>query len=538
MKRLYIVLVLVLGFVLTACTSTNTATSPVQSTAAKATTTSAPTVATSTAVSQASAASSTPKRGGILKAVPKNATQAFGYPTDMVYPAASEWTVPCLDSLVGMDAKGNFIPTQLSTAYQVAPDGKSLTLALRKGVKFHDGSAFNASVAKWNLDIMVKAKIPGFETWTSVDAVDDYTLRISFPQYLNTMLYQIASNGKMISQAATEKNGIESAHTHPVGTGPFKFVSYTPNVSLKYERNDDYWGEKPYLDGIEYSLITDEMAKSAALESGGVDIIFNTTPQTGEALRKKGYIVGMAKENLIYLCPDSVNESSPLSNLKVRQAIEYAIDRKALKELGNGFWSAVNQPSTSSTPGYVKNFEGREYNVNKAKQLLAEAGFANGFKMTIVYSKSLVIPDDAMAVVQKYLSAVGITTDLQPVPANQRTDFTVNGWKNGVIAGGTYSGLDYLTALQRNFGGKMFISMEKPADFVKVLNQAATAIDTPTMEKFSQQVNMLIHENAMFTPLWAAPQNIFVEQTYVKDAALYETGGTYDWTPGKTWLSK
>ena len=129
---------------------------------------------------------------------------------------------------------------------------KSITFNLRKGVKFHDGSDFNAEVAKWNLDNMIKAEASAFASWASVDIIDDYTIRVNFTKWQSTLPMSFAEGNPwapMVSKAAFEKNGLEWMRANPVGTGPFKFESFQLDASLKVVRNPDYWIKgKPYLD--------------------------------------------------------------------------------------------------------------------------------------------------------------------------------------------------------------------------------------------------------------------------------------------------
>jgi peptide/nickel transport system substrate-binding protein len=175
MRKVSVVLILalVLVLILTACASTPPTTS-------MATTTVKPTTSTPTTL--------TPKYGGVLKIVPRLISQVFGYPKDMSYSQAVDNSAPCLESLVGVSNTGEFVTTKLATAYQVAPDGKSVTFTLRKGVKFHDGTDFNATAAKWSLDLIKASKAVGTEQWTTIDAVDDYTVRINLKKFTNTLM--------------------------------------------------------------------------------------------------------------------------------------------------------------------------------------------------------------------------------------------------------------------------------------------------------------------------------------------------------------
>jgi ABC-type transport system substrate-binding protein len=523
---LMIVLLMAVSLTLTSCSSFTPTT--------KAETSTNPTPSASPAL--------TPKSGGILKVVPRNTSPVFGYPGDLAQMGAVDISYPCLEALCFTDARGGFLP-RLATAAQFAQDGKSVTFTLRKGIKFHDGTDFNATAAKWNLDLSKKARIAGTEQWTSTEVIDDYTVRINLKQYQNAIFSNMAINSsQMSSPTAFDKLGVDKIHTYPVGTGPFKFVSYTADVGVKYERNDDYWGGKPYLDGVEVVFIADDMARAAALQSGGVDILFNVTSETANSLRSKGYNLGNgAQDQIQTMFPDSANTDSPLSNLKVRQAIEYAIDRKALSELGNGFWIPLTEMSTPTTVGYISGFEGRQYNLVKAKQLLTEAGFANGFDTKIIYSPTLSAPQDSMVAVQQFLSKIGINVELQPLSGPDKSAVYSNGWKNGLIVGSTYGGPTYISAISRNLeptGKNVYVSTARPSGWDDLLKQVGTASDDATYENLSQKIVMTIYDDTTVIPLWAAPQNIFVQQNYVQDAGIFKTGSTFSWTPEKVWLNK
>ncbi len=144
-----------------------------------------------------------------------------------------------------------------------------ITFTLRKGVKFHDGTDFNAEAVKFNLEAKKAAKMSGTEDWSSIDILDDYTVRINLLQYVNTALARFtAIYGAMVSPTAFKKNGIDWARWNPVGTGPFQFVGFERDVSAKYKRFEGYWQKgKPYLDGVEYLYIKDPMTQSATMEA-------------------------------------------------------------------------------------------------------------------------------------------------------------------------------------------------------------------------------------------------------------------------------
>jgi peptide/nickel transport system substrate-binding protein len=197
---------------------------------------------------------------------------SIGYPPDLIGDASS---CPQLniEGLLRENNKGEMSPW-LAESYKVADDLKSITFTLRKGVKFHDGSDLNAQVAKWNLDNRIAAKLEPF--WTSIDIVDDYTVRVNLNQWRNTIIRNFGDGpgGWMISKAAFDKNGLDWVRQNPVGTGPFKFVSFARDTSYKTVKNPNYWQTgKPYLDGVDVVFVSDPLTQQAVMKSGAADMM-------------------------------------------------------------------------------------------------------------------------------------------------------------------------------------------------------------------------------------------------------------------------
>ncbi len=228
---------------------------------------------------------------------------------------------PCLEVLVNEDLTGHDIPC-LAESWQVAPDGKSITFYLRKGVKFQDGTDWNAQAAKFNIDAFMVAKKPGTGQFTSVEVVDDYTVKVNLKQYQNSILGSMAVSDVFVSPTAYNTKGIDWARWNPVGTGPFKFVSFARDVSLKFARFDGYWQKGlPYLDAIEDTVIQDTMTRAASFQTGAGQVISSADVKTAFDLAAKGYDVINQPNGYATLLPDSANADSPFANPKVRQAV-------------------------------------------------------------------------------------------------------------------------------------------------------------------------------------------------------------------------
>ena len=184
-------------------------------------------------------------------------SNVFGYPPRIVG-AARDYAPPFFDRLLSIGDDGKYKPG-LALSWDTSKDGKTITFKLRQGVTFHDGTPFNAQAVKSNLDNLIPPKATILSGITSVDVVDDYTVKLNLPAYNNLILYHFAANPAtyMYSPEALKKNGADWATTHPVGTGPFMLKDYQPNISLTLVKNPNYWQKGlPYLDGIEITYGT------------------------------------------------------------------------------------------------------------------------------------------------------------------------------------------------------------------------------------------------------------------------------------------
>ena len=230
------------------------------------------------------------------------------------------------------------------------------------------------------------AKKPGPNQFISVEVLDDYTVKVNLKQYQNSILGSMAVSDVFVSPTAYNTKGIDWARYNPVGTGPFKFVSFARDVSLKFTKFDGYWQKGlPYLDGIENAVIQDPMTRAATFQSGDGNVISSADARTASDLGARGYDVISQANGYAVLLPDSANPDSPFAKQKVREAVEYAIDKAAIaKALGYGFWTADYQATIPTGMAYNSDITGRLYDPQKAKQLLAEAGYPNGFDTTII----------------------------------------------------------------------------------------------------------------------------------------------------------
>ena len=352
-----------------------------------------------------------PQPGGVMKILMSRPATLFGYPPTIVGPDR-DFAPPFFNRLLAIGDDGKYQP-ELALSWDTSADGKTITFKLRQGVKFHDGTPFNAQAVKSNLDKLIPPNPVIIDGITSVDVVDDYTVKINLTNYNNLILYQLASSYAcyMYSPTALQKNGPDWAATHPVGTGPFILKDFQPNISMTFAKNPDYWEKGlPYLDGMQINSVLDAMTQMMTFKAGQANAIYDASPTTAAQLRDAGYTLQIAPGAMYTLAFDSKN-SEIFAKAKVRQAIEYAIDKEAIcNGPGVGLYKPAYQIVTSDSPDYNPSCPPRKYNPEMAKKLLAEAGYPNGFSFKGFFQDNTW--KDGVVAVQSYLDKVGIKMEI------------------------------------------------------------------------------------------------------------------------------
>ena len=482
----------------------------------------------------------TPQYGGIMKIVDMaEGAQPIGVPWENST-IDTKLMPPCVETLLLEKVSGQVVP-HLAKSYKVDLENKYMTFYLQQGVKFHDGTDFNAEAAKWNLDHAIEGKVA--QGWDSVEVVDEYTVRVHFTDYQNVFLSRAASRATgFISPTAFEKNGIEWARWNPVATGPFKFVKFQRGNILEYTRNEKYWQKgKPYLDGVQYLFIRDPLTQQAAMRSKDpderVDVLSVTSGEQAAMMKAQGFEVLSMPIGPISMIPDSANADSPLSNLKVREAISYAINREGIvKARGFGIWKAAYQMQPDVMPTYLPNYQGRRYDPEKAKKLLAEAGYPDGFSIKLIIMPAMV-DRDAMVAVQSDLKKVGIEAELEFPDMGGYSNYRFKGWHNGFMVHHTRAlsnfNLTFSIYFLPNF--KQFPSLKRADGLIPAI-EASNATTEPSAEK-GQPLSRIIEENCMVIPIYYVYE-LYIIQPTVKDAGFTVYSGSSVWKPEDAWLSK
>jgi peptide/nickel transport system substrate-binding protein len=291
------------------------------------------------------------------------------------------------DKLVDIDPTGKLVP-MLATSWELSSDAKSITLSLRKGVVFHDGEPFNAAAVKFNIERSKtleesrrKSELGPVDT---VDVVDDYTVRFNLKQPYAPLLAQLADrSGMMISPKAAKAMSPAEFGAHPVCSGPFTFVERVPQERVVVKKFDKHWNAANiHFDQITYVTMPDSVVRFSNVLSGQLDIgvgILATDIKRGEAdPRIHMYSTpGLGFDFLHINMGSAPKNNGPIStNPKLREALELSIDRNALvTAISNGAYLVGNQPVPPTSPYYIKDLPVPSRNLERAKQLVKEAGF-------------------------------------------------------------------------------------------------------------------------------------------------------------------
>ena len=297
------------------------------------------------------------------------------------------------DKLVDIDENLAIVP-MLGTSWKVSADGKTVTFKLREGVKFHDGTPFNAEAVKANFDRMRDPKFPSarrseIAPVTGVTAVDPSTVQINLERPYSPLLYVLTDRaGMMVSPAAAQKEGLNFA-LHPVGTGAFSFVEKVPQDHVTLQRNPAYWDKGlPRLERIVFRVMPDDNARIANLKSGDVDIIGTVPlPQiktlTQEASQPAARFRLLQRGAIAWTAIALNVTKPPFDNKLVRQAVAASIDRDALARV---VLQEAAYPAYSffpnGTPAFDASYKLPPRNVALAKERVQAAGHAGGVTFT------------------------------------------------------------------------------------------------------------------------------------------------------------
>ena len=338
------------------------------------------------------------------------------------------------EGLVKIDRDGKVKP-QLAESWEISPDGKTYTFKLRKGVSFHDGEAFNSSVAKFSLDrargdSSVNPQKRFFAAIDSIETPDAATLVLKLKQPAGSLIYWLGWPASvMVAPKSAENN-----RTTPVGTGPFKFASWAKGDKVELEKNAAYWDKAVAvkLDKATFRFVSDPQAQAAALKSGDIDAFpeFGApelmTSFDGDA--RLGTFVGNTELKVVA----GMNSArKPFDDKRVRQALMMAVDRGTVIEgAWSGYGTAIGSHYTPNDRGYIDTTGVHPFDIDKSKALLAEAGYPDGFSFTIK-APQMAYAQRTSQILQAMFAEIGVTMTIET------TEFPAK-WVADVLKGADY----------------------------------------------------------------------------------------------------
>jgi peptide/nickel transport system substrate-binding protein len=455
-------------------------------------------------------AQETPVDGGVLKvafsADPAGFDPALG-PSGMSHVVIEQ----IYSTLMSLDPDAVPYP-DLAESYEVSEDGLTYTFKLRDGVKFHDGSPLTAEDVKFTFD-RLRAPDSGYsyksqvETIASVDVVDPFTVKFTLTAPTGPFLTYMAFPGSSIVPKALVESG-HDLNSKPIGSGPFKFVSYQPRSMVKFEKNPDFYeAGKPHFDGMEFHLIPDVTALTNAVTSGTVHFTNEVPPKDWAMVSTTPGIVGQTLEGSRYYWLLMNNTVKPLDDPKVRQAIAHVINREAIVA-GTFFGQATPLlggviPQWNWAYADLKVFDPKG-NVEKAKELLAEAGYPDGFETSMTMASSFPAMLAMAPIIQANLASIGIKAQIKTMeiprywdevwgPSN--FDLTTMYWVSPLADPDDFVASNYATGTGINVQKSSSEAMDK------ILLEAKSATTTEARKEAYKRQQELSLEEMPIAPL-------------------------------------
>lgn len=457
-------------------------------------------------------------------------------------------TTAVFDTLVEFVPGQTAVQPALATSWDISDDGLQYTFHLREGVMFHDGTPFNADAVVFSFERQFQEDHPYYDLgpwkyWGYMDmdnivkevvAVDDYTVQFNLKKVEAPFIANLAMDfASIVSPTAVAKYG-EDFKNNPVGTGAFKFVSWTKDSDIVFDRNADYWGGPVYLDRLILKVIPDATSRWLALQKGEVDLIDFPSNDDIPAMRSTANIqlIQQAGLNVGYLALNT--EKKPFDNKLVRQAMNYAIDQQ---EIVDGVYGEAGQVAKNPIPpgmwSYNDDIEDYGYNPQKAKELLAQAGYPNGFEMEL-WAMPVARPYNPDArkvaeIMQAQLVKVGIDAEIVSYEWGTYLDKTDMGEHQSAMLGWTGDNGDpdnFLWVLLSEPAAQLpagNIALWKNKEFTDLCAQAKVTTDQAERDRLYRAAQEVFHEEAPWVPIAHSVVTV-PAMDYVNDFVLYPTG--------------
>ncbi|WP_371077102.1 MULTISPECIES: ABC transporter substrate-binding protein [unclassified Sinorhizobium] len=403
----------------------------------------------------------------------------------------------------------------LATSWEELDQGKRIRFKLREGVKFHNGEPFDAAAVKFSFDRLLGpegAKGPqqsNYNTIASVEVIDDKTVDFHLKAPDPVLLTKLASYGAMIVPPKyIQEKGDDYFNAHPVGTGPFKFVSYEPKVNIQLAANSDYWGGAPKLSELEYRFIAEPATAIAELQAGRVDLVIPPTIPIGmiptiqgdsklEVVTSPGPTVYALRFNT----RDGITKDP-----RVRKALILGVDRDAIiNSVLAGQASPIASFQGKLSFGYDPAMKPLPYDPEQAKALLKEAGVAPGAEVQIDLRGNEATFIEVAQAIAAYLQVIGINATIKPYETNVLLNDIIPAGKTGAMFQQSWGGwtLDYdNTAVAMYHTGEKWNPYDSDPKMDELLASQRSITDRAQREKVLQEIAHYAADRALEMPLY------------------------------------
>jgi peptide/nickel transport system substrate-binding protein len=432
------------------------------------------------------------------------------------------------EHLVRLKPGSTDVEPSLATDWSVSDDGRVWTLHLRKGVKFHDGTPFDAEAVRFSFERQLRDDHPyhrdDFTNWKNsfanvvreIEVVDPYTVRITVYKSYAPFLASLAMFPvSIVSPTAVRKWG-DAYTSHPVGTGPFRFVEWIPGDRVVIERNDDYWGPRPRLRRVVFKVIPDARQRLVALEGGTLDVAYGILPAELQfvELHPEQKLYRAAGDNVAYMAMNTMHPG--LSDVRVRRALNYAVNKGPIVKL---VYQGLGVPAIGALPPSLWAHDDKlydyPYDPAKARELLVQAaadGAWDGRTLTFYAPRTprtyLPDPEAVARAIQKNLDEIGIKTelvleDLGPHIASVERgehDLCLLGWAADIPDPDNFL---YLLFSRDNaqIGSARNVAFYQDAEVSGLLQYAQETADRDERERYYIKAQERIAQDAPWVPL-------------------------------------
>jgi ABC-type transport system substrate-binding protein len=433
------------------------------------------------------------------------------------------------ETLVKRDLNMETIPG-LAESWTTSADLLTWTFKLRKGIKFQDGTPFNADSVKYTFDRLRNPEIASprkssLDMVKNVNVVDEYTVALTTAKPFAPLLAQLTSyNLAIMSPASATKWGKKYAQ-NPSGTGPYKLDSWAPGDQLVLTRNENYWGEKPYLDRIVFKVLPEDSTRVMALLSGGIDVAAAVPPMLIKKLEQSKDTKMLKQMGFRTVFLGMNNNIKPFNDVRVRKAVAHAVNLEAINNsVLSGIVTTGGGLESPVIPGAIQNLTPYPYDPSRAKKLLAEAGYPNGFTTIFYTTTGRTLMDRQVAeAVQNQLKEVGIQAEIKAPDYGTYLALLDKGTETPMFLSGKGSptgDLDFTMNLSLKSGGKMNHTQYRNPKVDALIEEQQGIIDQMKRFQVLHTIQKIFYDDCACIPLYYENQ-IFATRANVFGVGVY-----------------